>query len=850
MEISEEKYREQEARETDAFQMAALKVREREDKKARRGEVTAGEQALFPEIQFALEDAIKAFLEKQKECTKAHTAKLKMVCDFVGYDTIAAIMVREVFRLCLTSKRRLEAGIPWQTIGNALEEILPPLAKAFPAKSAKARKERKLVCDYLGRDNSCPVMATILLQCFCATGYVVSLPPARKNSSKRLALSPDTADVWQKATDDPDRAVRALSLMPMVVPPKPYSRFCNIGFITDHMQKAKRFKDKMKPLRRMAEPSRMWDVMNAIQDVPLRINRDVLELQRKLLESDEGAVLVRGDISVDVPVPTTEGIAEEALPLVWRKQKYAKAHNQNAVVQRLRSGIFFNEADKLKDAPLWLACFPDWRARIYAASAMSHQGPDPIKALFSFWNGKALGPSGLRWLKIHTATQGDFPLEEGSHEKTSKASMDCRVQWVDDNIDRIREMVADPLTNMWWADADMPFVFYAACCDLIRALDFGYPEAYVSYLPCAVDGANSGLQHYSAALRAEEGRYVSLTPADKPADFYALVADRVRGYAQEMVDTAGSVNTEELDGLLDAIRELGDVEDDPGAQKAKHELEEKVNVIVCALWLHEGITRSTVKRMAMTYVYTSGAYGFTEQVMTDFMRPLATKAMMAGESFGFGNDGGFRAALWMGHATYRAVSDLLPLVHKGMTWLQQVAGLLASEGLPVEFETPMGFPVKIEQKTTNLMATRVLLDGRSIQVKHYSEGGISARGQRSSTPPNTIHACDAAHLQMVVNGLVNSGITDMLLVHDEFATHAGAMDSLTAILRASLVRLYEDWSPFWAIYENAGMRLSQDGFSLLQGEEVVGDNRAVVGPPPKIGALRLDDINRAEYAFA
>lgn len=253
----------------------------------------------------------------------------------------------------------------------------------------------------------------------------------------------------------------------------------------------------------------------------------------------------------------------------------------------------------------------------------------------------------------------------------------------------------------------------------------------------------------------------------------------------------------------------------------------------------------------MTYVYSSNAYGFTEQVMEDFMKPRAVNALMDGREFEWGDDDGFRAALWMGHAVYRAVSDLLPLVHKGMQWLQGVAGLLASEGLPVEFETPLGWPVKIEKKSVAKRNMHVALtQGRRMQVLMYGESGMSRRMQRSSTPPNTIHACDACHLHMVANGMTNMGIPDFLLVHDEFAAHAGSMDELARSVRDAMVLLYADWSPFWGIYEAAGMRLSDNGFRLLQGEKVEGDDRTPLGPPPAVGGLNLWGILRADYAFA
>src|SRR3546814_14260161 len=55
----------------------------------------------------------------------------------------------------------------------------------------------------------------------------------------------------------------------------------------------------------------------------------------------------------------------------------------------------------------------------------------------------------------------------------------------------------------------------------------------VSRIPVALDGSCSGLQHFSAMLRDEEGgAAVNLLPAERPQDVYKRVAVR----AQEMAD--------------------------------------------------------------------------------------------------------------------------------------------------------------------------------------------------------------------------------------------------------------------------------------------------------------------------
>jgi DNA-directed RNA polymerase len=62
-----------------------------------------------------------------------------------------------------------------------------------------------------------------------------------------------------------------------------------------------------------------------------------------------------------------------------------------------------------------------------------------------------------------------------------------------------------------WLQADKPFMFLAAQLDYQAWANSGFSDDYVSHIAIALDGSNSGLQHYSAALRSDEGSLVGLT---------------------------------------------------------------------------------------------------------------------------------------------------------------------------------------------------------------------------------------------------------------------------------------------------------------------------------------------------
>ena len=72
----------------------------------------------------------------------------------------------------------------------------------------------------------------------------------------------------------------------------------------------------------------------------------------------------------------------------------------------------------------------DFRGRIYAVPSFNYFRDDHIKALFTYYRGYRVEGNNAFWLMVHLANCGDF-------DKISKAPLDERVQWVQDNHDNI-----------------------------------------------------------------------------------------------------------------------------------------------------------------------------------------------------------------------------------------------------------------------------------------------------------------------------------------------------------------------------------------------------------------------------
>lgn len=661
-------------------------------------------------------------------------------------------------------------------------------------------------------------------------------------------------------------------LKPMLVPPRPWEDLTTGAYLTDPLRRQVSLvrtstPEQVKLLKLGIDKGNMTAILrsvSAIQAVPLRINADVFALRQWAWD----AAL---DVGEAFPLRTPVAVAEVPEDLTsWAAEDRKAFWENRSAAQRVNDGIAPNliawasntaEASiLLEEGTFYLPHNLDWRGRAYPVPVFSHHHGDATKALIEFANGKPLGLDGFHWLGVHLANCGDF-------EKVSKKPYSARIDWVSDNLEMISNVVRDPTVNLNWTKADAPFSFYAACVDYVNALESADPTAYVSHLPVALDGSNSGVQHYSAAQLAEEGRYVNLTPTEEMQDLYGAVAERAAQAAAAVFEVAGAASegtdwVRRLDTLNAQIAERQVVEKPSKAEKEDVATLKADRDNVCAiLWHLHGITRSTVKRSVMTFGYSSEAFGMTQQIRTDYMAPLALDVLRGKlDRHPFGSDKGRAAAGWMGRQVYAACVAVLPRVSAAMEWLKTAAKVLAREQKGVLMVTPLGFPML--QKVTAWETQKVylhLLD-RSIPIsgmsthRHREVGGFVIREaaadiqtkpsktviehkQASGVAPNVIHACDSTHLHMAVLGLLEAGVEDMLLIHDSFGTHAGSVPVLNRVLRETLVSLYSTWNPLEDVLKRAVGVLSEEGQKALP-------------TLPEKGALDLSELGSAEFCFS
>lgn len=641
-----------------------------------------------------------------------------------------------------------------------------------------------------------------------------------KDTEKRIALTEDGSRLL-------DELVELEAWMhpvhkPMVVKPKPWVAYDSGCYLSESLSRSvplvrtfsKEHRSLIKDAIRHGIMQPCLEALNAIQDTGWRINKPMLEIVKWAY--DQGITLES--------FPQRFPLKKPSRPENWEdlttNEKKAWRIRVSQIAERNR-GIDGERVVMLQDlavadelAELFQFYIPhslDFRGRVYPVPHFNQQRADHIRSLLEFSEGVPLGDDGAYWLAVHLANCADF-------DKLSKKSLDERVAWVTKNHDLITKVAQDPKTTLdIWSKADAPFQFIAACKDYAKYLEVG--NDHVSHLAVALDGSNSGLQHYSAALRSPEGALVCLTPSDKPADVYQAVCDRAKT-------------------IVEADAAKGDE--------------------VAKVVLKNGVTRSLVKRNVMTFAYSSEQFGFAQQQRDDLMQPLALK-VLEGQlvEHPYGLDNGFKASLYIAKVVWRAVNEIVKDASLGMKFFQRCAQVLAHERKGLFWVTPVGLPVLHKYTDWDIKTVRLFLYDKTVPVKAAKsldkiEGNsvlkcISAnlrvrpnetinKGKaKSAVAPNVIHSMDAAHLMLTVLDAKYSDINSVSLIHDSFGTHAGNTTRFFVLIREAFVEMYENYDPFEEIYHQTHKAL---------------EDKAKTPEVPARGNLDLSQVINSLYAFA
>ena len=524
--------------------------------------------------------------------------------------------------------------------------------------------------------------------------------------------------------------------------------------------------------------------VNILQRTEWTINKPVQKIFNKCVE--EGLQFGKLPINPNnielPPKPIDIATNREAL-IKWKRlaskvyERQAKNKSKHIQVQRIKA-----EANLLSNYDYF--CYPlqvDSRGRIYPKPAMlTMQSADYAKALLKFRYGKKMDNDESYH---HFAIAGANLFGE-----VDKETLDERISWVLKNEQRILAVAKSPFDEKWWQQADKPFQFIAWCLEYKDFADSEYDAEFITSLPIQADCSNSGLQHYSAMMRDEVGGLATnLIPTEKPNDVYAMVANKVLEKLK--------LRTDEL------------------AKK----------------WVAYGVDRKLCKKPVMCLPYSLTRYSCRMYLAEHVYKQQMEKNI----SHDFGDDL-FDATRYLTPIVWESIYEIIQGARDVMKFLKDVSSLVASENLPINWNTPLNFPVQMACYSMRSKRVKSKM-GDSILMLSYQFGTekIDTRKTSQSVAPNFIHSCDASLLMLAVVKAYDAGIDNFSVIHDSFGVVAPDTALMSKAIRESFCEIYQkDVLKNWA----------DEMFAMLSPK-----NQKKFPSIPTKGTLNLEDVKNSKF---
>ncbi|SCU90961.1 LANO_0D10374g1_1 [Lachancea nothofagi CBS 11611] len=553
-----------------------------------------------------------------------------------------------------------------------------------------------------------------------------------------------------------ERLVAAVQpqLLPMLVKPRPWKSWNSGGYYYTQstLIRSKDSPEQVAYLKAVSEAGAIDNVyggLNVLGETPWTVNRKMFNIMSHVWNSGEPFLDIPGNQNKLVLTPQPPRDADPTVHRQWRLKNKALA-NEFSSNRSARCDANY----KLEIARAFLGekfYFPhnlDFRGRAYPLSPhFNHLGNDMSRGLMIFWNGKRLGPTGLKWLKVHLSNLFGF----------DKASLEERIAFTESHVNDVMDSAESPLNGKgWWKEAEKPWQALATCIELREALKMENPEDFISHVPVHQDGTCNGLQHYAALGGDVEGAtQVNLMPSDRPQDVYSHVAKLVVA-------------------RLEKVAAKGDE---------------------TAAILKDKIKRKVVKQTVMTNVYGVTYIGATHQIEKQLSNVFDDHKLS------------YELSKYLTKHVFASVRELFEGAHLIQDWLGECAKRI-SKSIRLDIDeksfkngnkpdfmssviwtTPLGLPIVQpyrengkKQVATNLQTVFI--------SDPFAVNPINARRQKAGFPPNFIHSLDASHMLLSALKCGEHGL-DFAAVHDSYWTHASDIDTMNVLLREQFIKLHE-----------------------------------------------------------
>ncbi|KAF7563355.1 hypothetical protein G7046_g758 [Stylonectria norvegica] len=578
--------------------------------------------------------------------------------------------------------------------------------------------------------------------------------------------------------------------LPMVAQPKPWRSMYEGGFLESRSSFV-----RLKPgdveqklytnaAIKRGDMEQVFKGVDVLGETPWRINKDVLDV---MVEAWNSGVKIANipPLDPELQLPTEpESSADPLVRRAWLRTVKAVENERSGLhSQRCYMNLQLEIARAFRNQTIYFPHNVDYRGRAYPMPTyLNHMGADHTRSILKFANGKELGASGLRWLKIHLANVYGF----------DKASFDEREAFANDNVANIIESATNPLKgSRWWLNAEDPWQCLASCFELKAALDLPDPTKFVSQLPVHQDGTCNGLQHYAALGGDTWGaKQVNLMPGDRPADVYSAVANLVK---ESIAKDANTTNARLVEAVTGKITR----------KVVKQTVMTNVYGVTFA-----GAKKQVCKQIDSLYPNLHKECGIPHLLISTYIarhifNALATMFRGAHDiQFWLGEIGG-RVCRALTPAQLQEIADAYAKETGGMVSGNQITNTKKGRSLKagideltrqfrstVVWTTPLRMPVAQPYRKTTMKEIRTCLQAVMYPISDQTDP-VNRRKQLQGFPPNFIHSLDATHMLLSAIQCRDRGL-DFAAVHDSFWTHAADVDSMNEVIRDSFIRIHEE----------------------------------------------------------
>ena len=480
--------------------------------------------------------------------------------------------------------------------------------------------------------------------------------------------------------------------------------------------------------------------INYLQETPLRVDREMVDLQRIAWENGIDGLFPCSRSPMELPERLGDKPTAEDLRLRNRLAAMAHRDREQNRPRRVRIERSLQMAEDLKGRTIWQSYHADHRGRLYTGNKyVTTQGPDTEKALLNFNTRTPVDNTAIEWLM--KAAAGHYGL--------SKKTWKERLSWSKKNLDKIQATAADPLKNIdLWRSADDPWQFLQLCKGISDAIKFGKTD-----VPVRFDQTTSGCGILSALVRDKKvGRLCNLY-GNEPADLYTKVAEQVTARL-----------THDL--------QLGD-------EKEK---------ALAELWLGRGIDRKLTKGPILASPYGGSFMSLCDslvEALDDHLNyvPLDEFAL--------------RVAMPSKYLAKHIWAELKQEISTCMAvkkWLMKVCRIVLSQNIPLTWTAPSGWPMRVADRQPTTRTIRTFLFGKRLNVNLQDQpitASLSATQANKSIGANFAHSFDSAFLISLLNTCEEQAVP-VLVNHDCFATNALTAGELHETLHKTMNDMYKE----------------------------------------------------------